>query len=174
MKTKTKRKGSAPMKLKKPAEKIGFIALKRRGDGGQAIVPMPPKAPTHLDYRIVLNNAMEAVAPGMRQTRWGDGSVNDWWIRHRDTFEELGMTPGKKEHPVASLIRALGLYETRHFEDHGRLIAHDGYLGPVWLSMYAGVRDLLNGELGAMDGGLLSSMLTKLARNAGFSEEEIA
>lgn len=145
----------------------------RQSKLAQTVVPTPTAttAPVettvefkHRDYRIIFNDTMEAANRGQ------PGSREGWWIKHRDVFEDLS----HREHPIAALMRALGLYETRHYETYKELLAHDQVLGPCWLTMFFEVRRLLNGELNGMDGGLCDSMLMALARNAGFSDKEIA
>ncbi len=97
------------------------------------------------------------------------GSRNGWAMRTRDQFEDL-----RNEHPVAAIIRALGLMETTFHNRNGSLIANDGFEGKYWQEIWHAVSNLLATDLGNMDGGTLSTMLSCLAINAGWSESEVA
>jgi hypothetical protein len=96
-------------------------------------------------------------------------SGNGWGQRHADAF----MCPGTVERPTVNLILALAQYADAYalrFEDG---IATDGYGAPIWLSMLRGWRDLLNFDLGRLDGGTLDRMAYKVANAAGFTDAEV-
>ena len=97
------------------------------------------------------------------------GRPSGWWIRHRDAFEDLF-----NESPIAALMRALGRYETAHWNTHVHAIAHDYVLGRSWLTMWFEVRRLaMGGELAQLDRELIQLMLRDLAYSAGFEDKEL-
>lgn len=146
------------MKRKKPSRSkpvIKKIILKPLQEG-----TFVPKL-IHRDYRIVLNDVwMEAIRRDKRQ-----GGIP---VEQRDVFENL-----LKENPIASLIRALGLYETRYYETHGTHM--DAFERSHWLMMWNAVRVLLSTSMrDPLDGATLYRCLECLAKNAGFKEDEYA
>lgn len=146
------------MKKRSQKSKRKMVGAKR------AVVPMvgtPQPARLHRDYRIVFNDAMNA-------GRELPGALG-WWVAHRDAFEDLF-----NEHPVAALMRAIGRYETAHFELRKTTIAHDLVLGKCWLTMFFEVRRLLNGVMLDLDAVLCERMLVALALNAGFEESDLS
>lgn len=89
-------------------------------------------------------------------------------MSHREEFENLT----NYEQPLAAMIRALGLYETKVFEKHGHVLAADAFEASHWLQMWQAVRVLLSGDRGHMDGATLYACLEALAKNAGFSASD--
>lgn len=112
----------------------------------------------HRDYRIVLHDVwMDAIQrPGSHIT-----------IEQREQFENL-----LDEQPLACLIRALGLFETRFYNKYGKLLATDGFEGRQWMNMWGNLTVLLACDRGIMDGGTLYRCLECLALNAGFTQED--
>lgn len=125
----------------------------------------PEALPPHRDYRLVIASVHDRVLKLSRQP----GSLPDWAFCHVETFDDL-----LKPHPIAELVRALGLYETAHWEAYGRRLAEDGVLGKCWLQAWFSVRSMLNGELGLLDGGACDSVLMAIGRNAGFNDKELS
>lgn len=89
----------------------------------------------------------------------------DWQIRHNDAIDGVvgireRVTPAKHE---ASYLLMLGGWETyarAHKNEFGSSIGDDGVLGPAWESIGDGLRELLNGEVGArLDCGTLDSFI---------------
>ena len=74
------------------------------------------------------------------------------------------------ERALVGLINGLALYPVAHAHAYSSPLADDGVIGPAWLDALRAVVDMLNGELGRLDGGLLWTELNKLARSAGFEK----
>lgn len=72
---------------------------------------------------------------------------------------------------VAGIIMACGEYATAHRAQYESNLSDDGVLGPAFFDILQGVRSLLNGELGAHDGGTLDRAIMSIARGAGYEEE---
>lgn len=72
---------------------------------------------------------------------------------------------------VALMISALDKYQRRHFERYESKLADDGFLGPAFLDALKGVRTLLNGEIGGLDGGTCDSAIIAIYKEAGFGGE---
>jgi hypothetical protein len=75
------------------------------------------------------------------------------------------------ESAIASSLVALRDYAVAHECTYGSPLAQDGVLGDAWLDMLRGLRALLNGELGRLDGGFLDGAICNLHRAAGFTGE---
>lgn len=75
-----------------------------------------------------------------------------------------------KSHPVAVMISALDQYQRVHFERYEAKLADDGFLGPAFLDALRGVRALLNGEIGGLDGGTCDAAILAIHKEAGFGE----
>jgi hypothetical protein len=115
------------------------------------------------------NACREAINECNAKARAHPATGNGWGPRHADAF----MCPGTVERPTVNLILALAQYADAYalrFED---TISTDGYGAPIWLSMLKGWRDLLNFELGKLDGGTLDGMAYAVARAAGFTDAEV-
>lgn len=52
-------------------------------------------------------------------------------------------------------------------------IGQDGVLGSEWVAIGSGLRGLLNGELGRLDGGTLDSILAHTLQEEGFDPDNI-
>lgn len=91
-----------------------------------------------------------------------------WEDRHRGAY----LSPRKNERPIVSMLEALAAYADQHKAQFGRDLADDGFLGPAWLEMCRSFLQLLNGDLGRLDGGTLDKSVREMCRMAGFSEEE--
>lgn len=85
---------------------------------------------------------------------------------------ERAMTvPRSFERSLRALIDGLMSYAVDHEARYGSKLGEDGVLGEAWADALRGVRGLLNGELGDLDGGLLDGALCNLYREAGFEGE---
>lgn len=76
-----------------------------------------------------------------------------WGTRHCAAYQR------RPRHPVCLLIDAAAVYADAHQRRFESRIGDDGVLGPEWAQIVRGIRGLLNGELGALDGGTLDSIL---------------
>ncbi|RYG99219.1 MAG: hypothetical protein EON58_04690 [Alphaproteobacteria bacterium] len=88
-------------------------------------------------------------------------SKHAWLRRHymglvepRDGFEKS----------LAMMLSGWALYADCHWETYGSSICKDYVLGPCWESIGDGLRGVLNGELGRLDGGILSAFLDARVR----------
>jgi len=117
------------------------------------------------------NACREAINECNAKARAHPSSVkgNGWGTRHADAF----LCPGTVERPTVNLILALAQYADSYAARFEDVIETDGYGAPIWLSMLRGWRDLLNFELGRLDGGTLDGMAYAVARAAGFTDAEV-
>ncbi len=61
----------------------------------------------------------------------------------------------KMGNAVESMINAWADYAAAYRAEYGQEIRHDGFLGPEWRDVGKSLAAMLNGELGAHDGGTL-------------------
>jgi len=73
----------------------------------------------------------------------------------------------KFEAALVPLIVGAARYADAHAERYESVIGDDGVLGPNFRDILIGIRGLLNGQLGRLDGGTLDHMLCTLADAAG-------
>lgn len=86
----------------------------------------------------------------------GNGDhVNHWVKQHAGAW----LSPRGAEAPIVNLIKAWLNYADKHEEDLGSSIGEDYYLGDRWADIGFALRDLLNGELGRLDGGTLDGLI---------------
>jgi hypothetical protein len=74
-------------------------------------------------------------------------------------------------HPVGAMISALDLYRARHNARFGSLLGNDYVLGPAFLDALRGVRTMLNGEIGGLDGGTCDAAICAIYSESGFEGE---
>lgn len=92
-----------------------------------------------------------------------------WASRHVAAFE----SPRFGERPIVGLFKFLADYADHHESTFGRPVGEDGVLGAEWLRILKSARQLLNGELGRLDGGSLDRLAYQLGNVAGFLDSEI-
>jgi hypothetical protein len=73
--------------------------------------------------------------------------------------------------PVAVMISALDQYAAKHEDRYESKIGEDYVLGPAFLDALRGVRTLLNGEIGGLDGGTCDAAILGIFSDAGFKGE---
>ena len=73
--------------------------------------------------------------------------------------------------PVALMITALDQYAANHAERFESKIGEDYVLGPAFLDALRGVRTMLNGEIGGLDGGTCDAAICEIFTRAGFEGE---
>ncbi len=101
-------------------------------------------------------------------------------VVRRALGDELGSVPLGHFEPnkrgfeagLLDLIVGLTEYAGAHVRQYDSPIADDGVLGEAWLDALRGVRALLNGELGRLDGGTLDHAIIELYKAAGFEGDE--
>lgn len=62
-------------------------------------------------------------------------------------------------HPVARALASWISYADEHARRFGSQIGEDYVLGPAWARWGLALRELLNGDLGQMDGGTLDTII---------------
>lgn len=93
-----------------------------------------------------------------------------WRTRHNDAVSN----PGRLEHPIIYAALAIGNYSKNYAINYGANVAEDAILGQeAILPMIRAFRTLLNGELGRLDAGTLDAWILAVAKEAGFTEEDL-
>jgi hypothetical protein len=88
--------------------------------------------------------------------------------RHELAF----MAPTKPfEQAIVQMLLGLKHYASDHENAYGSKLADDGVIGEAWLDALRGLRAMLNGQLGRLDGGFLDAAICNLYREAGFDGE---
>ncbi len=102
-----------------------------------------------------------------------------WFVRHEMAAgehacqpEEYGTGYRSFEAGLSHILTGLAQYAGAHVRRHGSPIADDGVLGVAWRESLAGLRQLLSGELGRLDGGTLDHAILELYKAAGFEGDE--
>ena len=81
-----------------------------------------------------------------------------WEARHNNAVA----APSLQERDILSLISAWIDYETAYRSGWGTRIGEDSFAGPAWARIGAELRQLLNMELGRLDGGTLDKAICTL------------
>lgn len=68
-------------------------------------------------------------------------------------------------------IRSWLLYADAHHAMYGSGVGDDGVLGPAWARIGFALRELLNGELGPLDGGTCDRILAAALRAEGYDPD---
>lgn len=71
------------------------------------------------------------------------------------------------ERALVTMVNGWAEYADAHRERFGSTIGDDGVLGPAWEEIARGLRSLLNGEIGRLDGGFMDSILYDAAASQG-------
>lgn len=93
----------------------------------------------------------------------------DWGGRHVKAFN----TPNAKETGIVSLIWALAIYADGYREQFGDSIGNDGFAAEVWAGLIGGTLQLLNMEIGRLDGGTLDRTLREMAQSQDVDPEDL-
>lgn len=89
---------------------------------------------------------------------------NRWGERHVEAFRAAR----RFELPIVRLITAAAQYADAHFLAYESRIGQDGVLGDAWLQIIKSIRELLNGEIGRLDGGVTDRLLCDMLELEGF------
>lgn len=81
---------------------------------------------------------------------------SDWQTRH---FGAINAPKSEFEKAFVEMLSGWLRYADSHAQQYESRIGEDGVLGMYWAQIGAGLRGLLNGELGRFDGGTLDSVL---------------
>jgi hypothetical protein len=95
---------------------------------------------------------------------------NSIWI---DLHNIALRNPRGLEVPIVSMLRAWKHYADMHQEHWQSPIGEDYVLGPAWVQIGQGIRELLNGDCGRLDCGSLDSMIINSMDKAGIDTSEL-
>lgn len=93
----------------------------------------------------------------------------NWAAKHRDAWIGVG-GDHHVEQPLALLVRATAQYADEYQLEFGSKVGDDGVLGEHWADIVRGLRGLLNGPLGRLDGGTMDKILLGMLQREGFEE----
>jgi hypothetical protein len=88
-------------------------------------------------------------------------SGSEWSKRHDKAFND----PKDIEKGIVYLLVAWATYADEHYERFGSSIGEDGFLGKEWENIADSLFDMLNGELGRLDGGTLDGKIRAILEN---------
>lgn len=100
-----------------------------------------------------------------------------WQERHRAEWarptETRELTNGKRmgTRGIVGLIKAWAAYADDHMSAYGSGIGEDHVLGNEWADIGYALLGMLNGELGAMDGGTLDRIIRESLDAEGFNAD---
>lgn len=93
-----------------------------------------------------------------------DGSGSHWQQTH---FAKWGKAP------LSVTIAGAGAIADSHYRVYDSRIGEDAVLGESWLEIMRGLRGLLNGELGGLDGGTCDKLICDMLRLEGIDSEGV-
>lgn len=102
------------------------------------------------------------------------GKHIDWTQAGMQHHAVACQNPRDIEHSLINLVEAMGDYALHYrgeFPDSK--VGGDGVLGEYWLQIARGVAGLLNGPIGRLDAGTMDAAIRDMAREEGFSAEEV-
>ncbi len=86
---------------------------------------------------------------------------------HMEAFEN----PKGAERGIIALIKGWASYAGLHFHMNGEALGNDYFLGDEWAMMAKHIRQLLNGDLGRLDGGMLDRFICFALEAEGFDPD---
>ena len=95
--------------------------------------------------------------------------TGDWLKRHQAALTH----PRASERGIVGLIAGWTGYAQAHRETFEDVIGHDHFLGREWYDIGKAILQLLNGDLGRLDGGSLDAGVRAAMMSQGFTEKEI-
>ena len=99
-------------------------------------------------------------------------SGQHWAKQHQAaTREGDGAFAPPFEQSILRTLASLAMYADAYAERYESPIGNDGVLGESWCEMVHGLRGLLNGDIGRLDGGTLDAAILALYKAAGFEGE---
>lgn len=101
----------------------------------------------------------------------GAGNEGNEWLRRH--LRAIGNPRTEFERALVGMLLAWLAYADAHESAYGSTIGEDGVLGPQWTAIGAGLRGLLNGDLGELDGGTLDCVLCTVLTQHGFDPETL-
>jgi hypothetical protein len=109
---------------------------------------------------ILSRHLIEAEQREFRGNAWGKRHVGAW------------IGPKEHEQGLRDAIYGWAMIAESHLRRYGSPIGDDGVLGPAWKQIGEGLIDLLNGEIGALDGGSLDGLIRTIAKESGAPFED--
>lgn len=88
--------------------------------------------------------------------------ANNWGALHRRKWGESH---------IGAMVTAWAAYADTHFYRYESRIGDDGVLGDPWASIGKAILELLNGELGGLDGGTVDALIRDILANEGAEVE---
>ncbi len=88
-----------------------------------------------------------------------------WADRHQAALAQ----PRGNERTIVRLMQALAFYKG----SGGVPVGEDYVLGPAWVKIASGLLDLLNGDIGRLDGGLVDHAVRQMASDRGFTDDDL-
>ena len=93
-----------------------------------------------------------------------------WQTRH---LSAINAPKSEFEKAFVELLSGWLRYADSHAQAYKSRIGDDGVLGAYWAQIGAGLRGLLNGELGRFDGGTLDSVLVSAMEAQDFDPDQL-
>ena len=94
-------------------------------------------------------------------------NTGDWQDRHLDALR----SSDGSEQGIYRLLHGWATYADRHRARFELGIGEDYVLGPPWAAIGAALRNLLNGDLGRLDGGTLDAFICNTLAAEGFDPD---
>lgn len=91
-----------------------------------------------------------------------------WAAVHCDAFE---VPANHTTAALVNMIHGAALYADAHETLYHSKLGDDGVLGPAWVKIVEGLRELLNGEIRPLDGGTTDSILCSMLSAEGLLTE---
>lgn len=98
-------------------------------------------------------------------------SDNGWKERHRDAVQR---PKAGYEFALVEMLSGWLRYADAVQNRWESGIGQDGVLGSEWAAIGSGLRGLLNGELGRLDGGTVDALLVNALQEEGFDPDNIS
>lgn len=115
------------------------------------------KQTSHLD--LMAASVVSVQAKSFQENQWGKRHAAAWNL------------PRGNEVGIVNLIRAIGRYADLHENGYHSRIGDDSFGAPIWIEMIRSARQLLNFDIGRLDGGTLDSLLCNMLKLEGYDSE---
>lgn len=92
-----------------------------------------------------------------------DDKFNFWRVKHNEAVRN----PAGFEVAIMGLLLGLETYRVEHALHYAANVGDDGVLCEGVIDIAKGIRTLLNGEIGRLDGGTIDGYLVGLLRECG-------
>lgn len=111
-----------------------------------------------------IQRAMDKALKAEAKAKASTFPYNGWAGRHISAWQS-------SRPAIGGLIRSWLLYADTHRERYESGIGEDGFLGKEWAAIGFSLRDLLNGELGGLDGGLCDGIIVDALEREGWDAD---